>query len=460
MFRTGMIFWSDGHDGKIYKAPIDEGNAKTVVIEDGLSNSDGLAIDWIYNHVYWTDSGKKMIAVAELDGKMRKTLITDGLVEPRSIAVNPMDGWMYWTDWGVTPGRIERSGMDGSKREVIVNTSLKWPNGLTLDLVHQRLYWVDAKMNSISSCKFDGSQRRLILQSPEALAHPFSITTFEDYVYWTDWTNETIFKANKFTGKELTAILPPNTVKHVMSVHVYHAYRQPDGENHCTPLNGRCSHLCLPAPKINSRSPLISCACPDGNILSQDGQNCSPDPAHNMHHHHSHKSDMEEMGNEEEGMNGRVSGDIMNNNNLTREPHPRSPSARDRESNRSPAELSNEVQRIIPAESGLNKHQQSENYPRSGISEADNGTITGIVVGTLSALGVLILVVAFVLYRTFVSKSGDSMNFDNPVYRKTTTEDHHISIEKNRGFHKSYPATITEEAQEPLTNSLGVNEYV
>jgi sugar lactone lactonase YvrE len=90
----------------------------------------------------------------------------------------------------VTPGRIERAGMDGSRRETIVNTSLKWPNGLTLDLVHNRLYWVDAKMNSISSCNYDGSHRRLILHSKEVLAHPFSITTFEDYLYFTDWESE------------------------------------------------------------------------------------------------------------------------------------------------------------------------------------------------------------------------------------------------------------------------------
>lgn len=62
------------------------------MLEDGLSNADGLAIDWVYNHIYWTDSGRKDIAVAELDGKMRKTLIKDGLVEPRAIAVNPIDG--------------------------------------------------------------------------------------------------------------------------------------------------------------------------------------------------------------------------------------------------------------------------------------------------------------------------------------------------------------------------------
>lgn len=162
-----------------YSAPIDEGNAKRVVLEEGISNADGLAVDWIYNHIYWTDSGRKDIGVAELDGKMRKTLIKDGLVEPRAIAVEPQSGWMFWTDWGVTPGRIERAGMDGSHREIIVSTGLKWPNGLTLDLVQKRVYWVDAKMNSISSVNYDGSDRRLILQDPSALAHPFSITTFE-----------------------------------------------------------------------------------------------------------------------------------------------------------------------------------------------------------------------------------------------------------------------------------------
>lgn len=49
------------------------------------------------------------------------------------------------------------------------------------------------------------------------------------------------------------------------------------------------------------------------------------------------------------------------------------------------------------------------------------------------------------MYRNVFAKNPDGMNFDNPVYRKTTTEDHHISIEKARGFHKTHPATISEE---------------
>lgn len=61
---------------------------------------------------------------------------------------------------------------------------------------------------------------------------------------------------------------------HPMVVHVYHSYRQPEGINRCLPLNGRCSHLCLPAPRINDRSATYSCACPDGFLLQEDGLTC------------------------------------------------------------------------------------------------------------------------------------------------------------------------------------------
>jgi sugar lactone lactonase YvrE len=119
---------------------------------------------------------------------------------------------MFWTDWGTEP-KIERAGMDGSHRQVIVSYEVKWPNGLTLDLVKKRVYWVDAKLNVISSCNYDGSQRRVILYSPDALQHPFSITTFEDWVYWTDWDKQAVYRANKFNGRDIS----PVTATHMVS---------------------------------------------------------------------------------------------------------------------------------------------------------------------------------------------------------------------------------------------------
>lgn len=52
---------------------------------------------------------------------------------------------MYWTDWG-TNAKIERATLGGNFRVEIVNSSLVWPNGLTLDYDEQRLYWADASL--------------------------------------------------------------------------------------------------------------------------------------------------------------------------------------------------------------------------------------------------------------------------------------------------------------------------
>ena len=65
---------------------------------------------------------------------------------------------MYWTDWGEIP-KIERAGMDGTNRSMIIDREIYWPNGLTLDYSQQKLYWADAKHNFIHRCNLDGSSR-------------------------------------------------------------------------------------------------------------------------------------------------------------------------------------------------------------------------------------------------------------------------------------------------------------
>ena len=50
--------------------------------------------------------------------------------------------------------------MDGSHRSVIVSDSVRWPNGITLDLVMERIFWIDAKLNLVGSADLDGANSR------------------------------------------------------------------------------------------------------------------------------------------------------------------------------------------------------------------------------------------------------------------------------------------------------------
>ena len=81
---------------------------------------------------------------------------------------------MYWTDWDTAQPRIERANLaDGSQRQVIVGSGLKQPNGLVIDYLDLRVYWVDAGLNQLMSTKLDGSDLKinwkLVNQHPYAL---------------------------------------------------------------------------------------------------------------------------------------------------------------------------------------------------------------------------------------------------------------------------------------------------
>lgn len=67
---------------------------------------------------------------------------------------------MYWSDWGSRP-KIERAGMDGNRRQVLISNNITWPNGLALDKKLKRLYWTDGGRSVIESVKLDGTDRQV-----------------------------------------------------------------------------------------------------------------------------------------------------------------------------------------------------------------------------------------------------------------------------------------------------------
>lgn len=67
----------------------------------------------------------------------------------------PLIRLMLWSEIGSTP-QIERSGMDGSKRKVVVSSGLSWPVSLAFDLLDNRVYWADEKLRCIGSASLDG----------------------------------------------------------------------------------------------------------------------------------------------------------------------------------------------------------------------------------------------------------------------------------------------------------------
>ena len=209
------MFWTDYVDKRLYRSQLkDNDSMRSVVIEDNFRRSDDVAIDWVYNNIYWTSGARKAISVTNLEGDFIIDVVDDDLQNPQSIAVHPKKGWMFWSDAG-NDSKIEKCGMDGSSRVVLVTNNVVWPTGLTLDLVNERVFWLDTKLHIIASVMFDGSLPNIIRISTSPPQHLFRVSVMEDLVFWSSWGQNTrsIYQANKADGSQMKKLTTAKLVR-------------------------------------------------------------------------------------------------------------------------------------------------------------------------------------------------------------------------------------------------------
>ncbi|XP_049321599.1 low-density lipoprotein receptor-related protein 4 isoform X2 [Astyanax mexicanus] len=95
------------------------------------------------------------------------------------------DGHIYWTD--VTTDSISRALWNGSKQEVVVDTSLESPAGLAVDWVTHKLYWTDAGTDRIEVSNADGSMRTVLIWENLDRPRDIVVDPVGGFMYWTDW---------------------------------------------------------------------------------------------------------------------------------------------------------------------------------------------------------------------------------------------------------------------------------
>ena len=290
------MFWTDSVEKRLYRAKLSDKNSiRSVVVEDDFKRTDDIAVDWVYNNVYWASGARRTISVTNLEGDFIFDVVDDDLENPQSLAVHPKKGWMFWSDWG-NISKIEKSGMDGSNRIVLVTDNVVWPTGITLDLVMERIFWLDAKLHIIGSVGVDGSLPNIIRVSSSSLHHQFRMSVMEDSVFWSESGPDTssIYQADKADGTQVKLLTTAKLVRSTeistqtrpkdlsiqhhqpMSVTAYHQLMQPSSPNLCLARPILCSHICVPAPApltLPSTLP-TTCLCPRQYSRLEDHSTC------------------------------------------------------------------------------------------------------------------------------------------------------------------------------------------
>ncbi|KAJ8007522.1 hypothetical protein DPEC_G00118370 [Dallia pectoralis] len=271
-WREQRVYWAGLGEDRIKWTSINTMDTGTLV--KGVK-PDAFAVDWIGRNLYWLDGLAGQILAVKLGTTtalpQNYTVVLDeDLEQARSLLLLPYKGLMFWSEVGSDP-EIERSGMDGSGRKVVLSRGLSRPVSLSDDPLTDRIYWADEKLHCIGSATLDGHNVRFLQLSE--MPSPFSITVFDGMYYWSDTKRRTIQAATKNTGKNRKVLL--KRPGQPFGLRVMHPLRQANVSSLCEKL--QCSNVCLLAPELSGALVLNAvCRCPAGHILAGDGRTCSP----------------------------------------------------------------------------------------------------------------------------------------------------------------------------------------
>ena len=143
---------------------------------------------------------------------------------------------MYWADWLENgAASIETASMDGRSRQVLVNSDINRPYGLTIDIASQTLYFIDGYYDNIERVNVDGSGRERLLHFRTDIV-PYSLVYHNAALYWTERLDRVI---SMLTLQGETRVLSNVSLTNVRpaGLTLIAAERQPEGVCHALRLH-------------------------------------------------------------------------------------------------------------------------------------------------------------------------------------------------------------------------------
>ena len=126
--------------------------------------------------------------------------------------------------------RIERAYLDGSNRQAIVDLSSgserHWVNGITIDVVGGRLYWVTGNSKSIFLSNLDGTERKELTQLNSEATLFYGVAVHGSYVYWSDAATRRIERRRKLPEGDPDHRVIINNGQMPLGMEIFHQNRE------------------------------------------------------------------------------------------------------------------------------------------------------------------------------------------------------------------------------------------
>ncbi|TRY77667.1 hypothetical protein DNTS_005809 [Danionella cerebrum] len=472
------IYWTDsGH--KTISVATDDGKKRKVLIDTELGEPRAIAVDPRHGFMYWSDWGSQAkIEKAGMNGVDRQVLVSDSIEWPNGIALDLSSRRLYWVDSKLH--LISSVDLNGDNRRVLLSSMdhLGHPFALTL---------------------FEASNPFVIQRSPPPeIPHPFQHPSVKDRVYWTDLEDEAIYSVNRQTGHDISMLA--QHLNNPLDVVVFHELRQPQAPDTCNMgslPNGGCEYLCLRAPQITDHSPKYTCACPDSMELGPDMRRCVTVKS-KMTTPGSTTPTIQEVSTAVNPTSPSSAISTSSSTATSTDSTTTAPSTVTTHSTPATSSQWSSTHSTTTSRTASTQHRSTASWKQSTSTETTaeyTQTSTSITHGnsiqgsnanlshrggndhfllgsnvTVAVLGIVIPIVpilatvliglmctgGYLVWRNWRRRNTKSMNFDNPVYRKTTEDDDdEIHIGRSEQIGHIYPPVSGSARQPYLALPLG-----
>ncbi|XP_072919438.1 low-density lipoprotein receptor-related protein 8-like isoform X6 [Hemitrygon akajei] len=371
-----------------------------------LKNAVSLDVDVEENKIYWIDLYYKVIYSAPLDQGSDPGqyihLIDQDLQIPECLAIDWIHKNIYWTDSGSRS--ISVATTDGTKRKTLINTELENPRAIAVDPIRGFMYWSDwGSSAKIEKAGLNGVDRQSLVKENIEWPNGITLDLLNQRLYWVDSKLHQLSSVDLNGGNRKILLFSEEYLTHpsalaVFEDKIYWTDNEHDSIYCANRLNGE--DIMLLANNLNNvhdivilhelKQPKAVNFCVHGSTNKGGCQYlCLPAPQISNHSPKYTCACPDDM------------------------------------------ELGPDMRKCYRADNqGKGKKSTSTN--------AIVGIVTPIVIVSLVCLG------GFLIWRNWRKKNTKSMNFDNPVYRKTTEEEEieETQIGRNGQIGHVYPARV------------------
>uniref|UniRef100_A0A8B9C169 Very low density lipoprotein receptor n=1 Tax=Anser brachyrhynchus TaxID=132585 RepID=A0A8B9C169_9AVES len=374
-----------------------------IQLVEQLRNTVALDADIAEQKLYWADFSQKAIFSASIDtrDKVGKHIrILDNIHSPAGIAVDWVYKNIYWTDSSAKT--ISVASLDGTKRKVLFLSELREPASIAVDPLSGFMYWSDwGEPAKIEKAGMNGFDRQQLVTTEIQWPNGIALDLVKSRLYWLD-SKLHMLSSIDLNGQDRRLVLKSHMfLPHPLALTIFEdRVYWIDGENEAVYGANKFtgSELVTLVNNLNDAQDIIIYH----ELVQPSGRNWC----------------------EENMANGGCSYLCL------------------------PAPQINEHSPKYTCACPAGYFLQEDGLRCAGFNIS--GTVSEVAAargtsGAWAVLPILLLVMAAVagyfMWRNWQHKNMKSMNFDNPVYLKTTEEDLTIDIGRHSGsVGHTYPA--------------------